>query len=428
MLASSIPVKFPIPFGNNAGSSYIHQVPTASQIGITPGAASLTDGFVPLNFQNEATGGVPPFGNDFNGILNQITAWSRWQNAAGPVAYDGTFSTAIGGYPKGAFLTTAAGGGWWLSLVDNNTSNPDTGGANWQLIQTGTIYAGNPNGNVAGVAVSATGLSQALLWDTTNKLLWICTTSGNAASAVWTQLTGSTGGNVWCGTSGGTANAAVLTPPTTLQTLAAGTSFTWTVGVTNTSSATLQIGSFGTFQIKKGGPSGAAALVGGEMTATDLVTGFYDGTSIILTNIAFGTAAQANASSATGTVAAVSGGISVGHLAIFSDTYGTIVDGGVPGVAPAPTYLNASANGTTLGGGVYIVDTNDAGAFSCLLPASPTKGLCLDISDIAGTWAIAYFTLSRNGHTIMGSATDLICNRSGEKFRIWWNGSDWRLE
>ena len=132
MLASSIPVKFPIPFANNAGLSFIRPVPVASQIGINPGAASDTDGFVPLNFLVPSAGGIPPDGRDFNGLFNQITGWSQWQAAAAPVYYDAAFSTAIGGYPHGALLNAVGvDTGYWFSTVDNNTSDPDTGGANW---------------------------------------------------------------------------------------------------------------------------------------------------------------------------------------------------------------------------------------------------------------------------------------------------------
>jgi len=143
MKRSDIPSKFPIPFGNSAGAGYIRQVPTASQIGVTNGAASLTDGFVPLNFLPVGSGGVPPFGQDMNGILNQISAWSRWQSAGNPLTFDATFATNIGGYPAGAILSAAAGGNLWLCLTDDNTSNPDTGGAGWVAIGVGRtrLYA-----------------------------------------------------------------------------------------------------------------------------------------------------------------------------------------------------------------------------------------------------------------------------------------------
>lgn len=127
MQSSSIPAKFPIPFANGATSGYIRTVPQ-TPTGV-PGQASLQAGFPPENFQPLAAGGVPPFGQDFNGLLNQMTAWLQWGAAGGGVPYyDGTFSTAIGGYPKGAFLQSATTPGtFWISLAENNVVNPDSG-------------------------------------------------------------------------------------------------------------------------------------------------------------------------------------------------------------------------------------------------------------------------------------------------------------
>lgn len=48
------------------------------------------------------------------------------------------------------------------------------------------VYAGNPNGHVAGTAGAAGGASSSVIWDATNTVLYICTTTGLAASAVWT--------------------------------------------------------------------------------------------------------------------------------------------------------------------------------------------------------------------------------------------------
>jgi len=60
-----------------------------------------------------------------------------------------------------------------------------------QLVQSSTILynAGNPNGQVAGTTYM-------LCWDTVNKILWVCTISGTALTALWTksiQLTAGTG-------------------------------------------------------------------------------------------------------------------------------------------------------------------------------------------------------------------------------------------
>jgi hypothetical protein len=131
MLAANIPPFFNVPFGNSAGAGFIRTIPVASQIGITPGAASLTDGFPPLTFSPVSAGGVPPFGQDMNGILNEVTANLQWYQAGGTPVYNSAFSAAIGGYPNGAILQSANGFGLWRSTVDNNLTNPDTGGAGW---------------------------------------------------------------------------------------------------------------------------------------------------------------------------------------------------------------------------------------------------------------------------------------------------------
>jgi len=129
MRANQIPSKFPMAFGANAGAAYIRTIPTASQIGIVAGAASLADGFPPLTGTALASGGVPPAMQDFTGILNQATAWDQWTAAAGLAPYDPAFSTVIGGYPQGAtVLSVVTVGRVWVSTVDNNTVNPDSAG------------------------------------------------------------------------------------------------------------------------------------------------------------------------------------------------------------------------------------------------------------------------------------------------------------
>lgn len=167
MLASAIPASFPVPFAAAAGGGYIRPIPQASQIGIQDGAASLTDGFPPLTFLPVASGGTPPFGQDVNGVLNQVTAWAQWYAANGAGIYrSSAFSSAIGGYPAGAILASAVfPGAFWRSTADNNTSNPDAGGANWQQITrarlTGatTFYVNASTGND-----SNTGLGSGTAW------------------------------------------------------------------------------------------------------------------------------------------------------------------------------------------------------------------------------------------------------------------------
>lgn len=144
MLASDIPGKFPVPFANGAsGTNKTVPIPTG-----TTGTyrASLADGFPPQTFLAIGAGGTPPDGRDFNGLLFEISGWSRWQQAGGPIVYDGAFSAAIGGYPNGAVISTNPHGGLWLCTADNNTTDPDGGSpANWvSLIPVGLTKASVP--------------------------------------------------------------------------------------------------------------------------------------------------------------------------------------------------------------------------------------------------------------------------------------------
>lgn len=133
MLASASPPKFPLAFAQNAGAPFVRPIPVASQIGISAGAASLNDGFVPLNATQIAAGGIPPFEQDMNGILRQITQGVQWQQAGGPLLYDADFATGIGGYPQYASVMSAVvPGNYWMSIADNNLTDPDSSSsANW---------------------------------------------------------------------------------------------------------------------------------------------------------------------------------------------------------------------------------------------------------------------------------------------------------
>lgn len=130
MQLTNIPLKLVLPFANSGSKNTI---PTASQIGITPGAASLTDGYPPLTRTPIAAGGVPPSGLDMNGILYEATAINRWANAGGGYIFDSTFAndSNVGGYPKGARILRTDGQGYWLNTVENNVTDPESSPVGW---------------------------------------------------------------------------------------------------------------------------------------------------------------------------------------------------------------------------------------------------------------------------------------------------------
>ena len=138
-------------FGKNAVAPYIQlPVPVPSQIGITNGEASFDDGFVPLNMVDPTAGGVPPEGKQFNGLFYMITQYCALLQAGQTCQYNSNVSTAIGGYAQGALLAKADGSGFWFSIVNGNTTDPDTGGAGWISFTpqgSGYLSVNIPSGN-----------------------------------------------------------------------------------------------------------------------------------------------------------------------------------------------------------------------------------------------------------------------------------------
>lgn len=137
MQSSDLPTRMPTVFARDAVAPYVHQVPDDNA---TPsdGKASFVTGFPPVNFSPVASGGIPPWGNDFNGLLKQYSQWLRWMQAGGTAPYDPNFQIAIGGYPLGCIIASVTvARQFWISTAENNLSNPDAGGANWQSVTAG---------------------------------------------------------------------------------------------------------------------------------------------------------------------------------------------------------------------------------------------------------------------------------------------------
>lgn len=59
---------------------------------------------------------------------------------------------------------------------------------------TFTVFPGNPTGNIAGYQGNPGGAGATVVWDTANNLLYVATTTGTAATTVWTAVTASISG------------------------------------------------------------------------------------------------------------------------------------------------------------------------------------------------------------------------------------------
>lgn len=125
-LPAALPPILPEPFAQNADPANINN-PIPNTTG-TAGLASYDIGFPPITMQPVVAGGIPPEGQDFNGIFFAITAHLYYLQSGQRWQFNATVATAIGGYPIGAIVAMADGTGEWINASANNMANPDTAG------------------------------------------------------------------------------------------------------------------------------------------------------------------------------------------------------------------------------------------------------------------------------------------------------------
>ena len=104
-----------------------NNIPAERNGGLAQEAATYAEGFPSITMTPISVGGKPPSGKDMNGVLHEITANIVWQNQGGRYRFDQAFCDAIGGYPKGAVLISDTLDTEYISLVDANTNNPNSG-------------------------------------------------------------------------------------------------------------------------------------------------------------------------------------------------------------------------------------------------------------------------------------------------------------
>jgi len=147
-MSISMPPYMPMAWASGTGAN-VGAVNSAIWTTFTTNAptyASLNDGFPT---QQMAPGGVPPQGGDFNAILNWITTFQTWVNAGGRFQFNSALCTAIGGYSTGMVLQLTGGQGEVVSLINNNSNNPNSYTASQLAVGAGgwILYAGSATVN-----------------------------------------------------------------------------------------------------------------------------------------------------------------------------------------------------------------------------------------------------------------------------------------
>lgn len=146
----SIPVKITTPW---ATSGLKNTIPATANPLL--GLAGYDQGFPAINMTPKTAGGIPPFGQDFNGAFFAVTEALRYLETGALFPYDSTFSTAVGGYPLGSLVQMTDGSGLWRNTSANNTTNPETFGAGWAPEGSGITSVSMSNANVTLTALQA---------------------------------------------------------------------------------------------------------------------------------------------------------------------------------------------------------------------------------------------------------------------------------
>lgn len=96
------------------------------------GRAGFNLGFSPINMTPVAAGGIPPWGEDFNGILYDLSAAIQFLQAGRAFPFNQDFATAIGGYDKGALVANPSDlSQVYESTIDSNILPPPSAG--WKI-------------------------------------------------------------------------------------------------------------------------------------------------------------------------------------------------------------------------------------------------------------------------------------------------------
>lgn len=128
------PAKITTPWASTGSKN-----PIPANANNTTGAAGFDKGFPDITMTPEEAGGLPPAGQDFNGIFYQITDIIRYIQAGGQPTFSDAMAAAIGGYPVGSIVASSNRKTFWINNQDGNTNNPEINPSGWSIISSGML-------------------------------------------------------------------------------------------------------------------------------------------------------------------------------------------------------------------------------------------------------------------------------------------------
>ncbi|NBM90085.1 hypothetical protein GWI78_09140, partial [Proteus sp. G2658] len=149
------------PFAQNGQKNVI---PEKYEASMESNQATWDQGFGQITMLPVSAGGLPPKGQDFNGILNQMCETIVHISKGGVFKFSADYVAAINGYPKGAILQSEDEKKYYQSLIDNNKVNFNTASqeqikTSWKLVMTDDLLDQLSKKLESSAVVQSTGTS-----------------------------------------------------------------------------------------------------------------------------------------------------------------------------------------------------------------------------------------------------------------------------
>ncbi|HGD3306570.1 TPA: hypothetical protein ACI4AU_000549 [Proteus mirabilis] len=150
------------PFAQNGQKNVI---PEKYETSMESNQATWDQGFGQITMLPVSAGGLPPKGQDFNGILNQMCETIVHISKGGVFKFSADYATAINGYPKGAILQSEDEKKYYQSIIDNNkvnfnTANQEQIKTSWKLVMTDDLLDQLSKKLESSAIVQSTGTSK----------------------------------------------------------------------------------------------------------------------------------------------------------------------------------------------------------------------------------------------------------------------------
>lgn len=260
-----------VPFAANAPAANVDAIPVSLGPSDPPQAASWSQGFPQVTMTPLAAGGIPPRGQSFNGLFQDITEHLVFIGGGGQYKWTQAYVTAKGGYSKGDVIQSNDGTFSCVSLTDNNTTNfnttPSSIGTLWKYWGAAPLPIATETQNGLVVLASQSRID-----------------TGAGAYVVTADKFGSSiqGQRNTAFTSSGTGSALVLTPSPAITTYAANQRFSVSFHAASGATPAMNISGQGSKLLKQYNSTGAK--VAAVFAAGQISDVIYDGVDLVMIN------------------------------------------------------------------------------------------------------------------------------------------------